>query len=526
MPLCDREPTDTAAGAVSASKLPPKPKPQRRIQIEAGLLHTTADRGIEAMHAAGIAFYQRDCKLVRVCRVSARTFDRTPILVPGIAPVRLPLLRRALGQAAYWERLRKNGMERVDPPKEVAEQIAEMIDEWPFPPLLGIIGCPTLRPDGSLLNKPGYDEATGLVLDGSLALPPIPLRPTKDHAQAALDRLNELLAEFPFRDDASKAVAYSQLITPVVRAAMTVAPMHLTTAPEAGTGKSYLADVASTIATGDRCPVIALSPNAEESEKRLLGAVVSGVPIIGLDNGSQVLAGDLLCQVTERPIMSIRALGSSPLRRIENTFTVVANGNNAAVADDLVRRTLTCSLDAEMEDPESRTFAGDPLAMINARRGYYVAACLTIPLAYLAADKPDRLPPLPSYEGYSDLVRSPLVWLGCADPVATISDARMSDPIRSRRRAVFLAWRVSIGMTKCVVAEIIRRAESDRNNGRAELYAALLAVAAMKRDESTIDPLVLGIWLRKNENTVVDRLKLVANRSDPTRPRWQLVELP
>ena len=58
------------------------------------------------------------------------------------------------------------------------------------------------------------------------------------------------------------------ILTPVLRAAMEVAPMHLVTAPRPGTGKSYLADIASMIATGDRCAVKAASPNADETEKR------------------------------------------------------------------------------------------------------------------------------------------------------------------------------------------------------------------------------------------------------------------
>ena len=73
---------------------------------------------------------------------------------------------------------------------------------------------------------------------------------------------------------------------------MTVAPLHLATAPTAGTGKSSCASI---IATGDRCAVEAASPNAEETEKRLVGAALNGYPIIALDNCSETLQGDLLC---------------------------------------------------------------------------------------------------------------------------------------------------------------------------------------------------------------------------------------
>jgi len=37
-------------------------------------------------------------------------------------------------------------------------------------------------------------------------------------------------------------------------------------------------------------------------------------------------------------------------------MTIYANGNNIRIVGDLVRRTVTCRLDARMELPELRTF--------------------------------------------------------------------------------------------------------------------------------------------------------------------------
>jgi putative DNA primase/helicase len=162
-------------------------------------------------------------------------------------------LERLLAMAASWRRFdaRRQVMVPIDSPLPVVNQILAMAGEWPFNPIVGVIGCPTLRPDGSLLDRPGYDDATGLVLFQTLPLD-LPTSPTRDEAEAALGVLGELLVEFPFEDDASRATALSMLITPVVRGAMPVAPMHLVVAPEAGTGKSYIADIASMIATGER----------------------------------------------------------------------------------------------------------------------------------------------------------------------------------------------------------------------------------------------------------------------------------
>ena len=500
------------------------------IQVLSGLRHQAADQGLAAMGDAGIAFYQRDRKLVRVHLAKAKASDGKIVMVPGILPVSLPMLTRALGQSARWERINdKRQSIRIDPPKGVAEQVAEMVEDWPFPPLAGVIGTPTLRPDGSLLMTEGYDDVTGMVLLGAPKMPAIPDRPTKHDAEAALARLDALLDEFPFvPNTASRSVALSMLLTPVFRGALAPAvPMHLVTAPQAGTGKSYLADLAALIATGERCAVMSVSPKPEETEKRLIGAALAGFPIIALDNCREALQGDFLCQVTERPLLQLRPLKSSDLVRVANTFTTFANGNNVTVADDLVRRTIRCALDANIENPEARTFCADPVAMVLADRGGYIAACLTIARAYMAAGQPERLPRLPSYERWSDLVRSALVWLGQTDPVSTMAAARSHDPIRQARADVFDAWIRELGEGGAYqTSELIQKAEewNPHTSGyqRPALCAALIAVAASRNGPPKIDPRRLGRWLNAAENTIAVGFKLAIDRSDKFRPRATL----
>jgi putative DNA primase/helicase len=499
------------------------------IIVKPGERHIAADEGIQALVQANVPFYQRDRSLVRVCRIKAKSTTGEIIFVPGIVPVSTAILARELGRSAPWEKVNRRGTPiRIDPPKEVVEQILGMTGEWPFNVLSGVIGCPTLRPDGSLLTSEGYDATTGLVLYNSIAIPPISEFPTADDAKRAVSFISGLLTEFPFASHESNAVALSQLITPVLRGAMAVAPMHLSTAPQPGTGKSYLADLASMIATGEPCAVISVAPNAEETEKRLIGAALAGYPIIALDNCRELLQGDFLCQVTERPLLQLRRLGSSDQIRVANTFTVLGNGNNATVADDMVRRTITCAIDANMENPETRSFKANPLKMIRGNRGAYIAAALTIARAYIAAGQPGRLPPIESYEQWSNIVRSPLVWLGYGDPLDTMEAARGLDPVREARGAVFLAWREALGIERAFLsAEIVdfANARYDYNQSLVcpSLHAALLEVAAQRSAATQIDTRRLGRWLQKHTNTIACGFKLTVDHSDKSRPRWQLL---
>ena len=155
---------------------------------------------------------------------------------------------------------------------------------WPrLPHVVGVVTVPTLRPDGTVLSKPGYDPATKLwcAPAGDLRLPPI--RATREAAEAALALFKDLLSEFPFVTDLDRAVALAALMTPVLRGACDVTPLLLILATTPGSGKSYLADIASTIVRAQKCPVITAG-HGEETEKRLGALILEGVQIVSLDN--------------------------------------------------------------------------------------------------------------------------------------------------------------------------------------------------------------------------------------------------
>ena len=504
---------------------PPPPPPPPCIEIVAGERHVAADQGIAALVAACVPFYQRDHKIQRIATVKAKNTSGETMMVPGIISVTGAMMGRALGQAARWEKYdrRSKKIVPIDPPGAVSQQILSMVGEWPFQPLNGIVQCPTLRRDGSLLATEGYDQATGLMLVGNVKMPQISKQPTRDDAESALKLLLSLLDEFPFVDAESKSVALSMIITPVARAAMTVAPMHLVRKPLPGTGGSYLADIASMIATGERCAVETMAPEYAETEKRLIGSALSGFPIIALDNCRGVIEGDFFCQVVERPLMNLRALGKSDKHRIPNTYTFFANGNNTPVAEDLVRRTVGSTLDANMEHPEERTFKGNPLAAALKNRGDYIAAALTIPLAY-RCKQPDQFQaptPLASFEEWSHVVREPLIWLGCVDPVKTQAKLREADPKKGELAAVLEAWKSDLGVGKgrmCRTADILDALEKGMYPA---LHAALLKVAPQRfGHNSNVDPLVLGKWLAKHEGRIAGGVKLMVDRADAARPKW------
>jgi putative DNA primase/helicase len=159
---------------------------------------------------------------------------------------------------------------------------------------------------------------------------------------------------------------------------------------------------------------------------------------------------------------------------------------------------------------KARTFRGNPLATITRNCGIYIAAALTIGRAYLCAGKPGCLSPLPSYEAWSDIVRSALVWVGCGDPVDSMASLRSVDPTRLVRSTVFRAWAEELGVGGAYqTADLINRANEHNPSGIALCPALRAALVEIGRDRNgNIEPRRVGRWLSKNENIVADGRKL------------------
>lgn len=498
----------------------------RSIQIRSDALHIIATEAERALIAAGAPLFIRG-GIVKPVLDEMPAAKGRKTKVARLCQVDSDCLLDHMSRAASWMKFnsRKNDWAPADPPKNVAATILSRDGEWQFRRLAGVITTPTLRPDGTLVLSPGYDEATQLLLLEPPRMPPIPEKPTREDAIAALETLDMLLAEFPFADEPSHAAAMSVLLTAVARGALGAVPMHVTTAPVAGSGKSYIFDVAAGLSIGDYAPIITAGRTEEETEKRLVSALLNGQAIISIDNVNGDLGGDLLCQMVERPIVSVRPLGSSSLVKIENRACVFATGNNIHLVGDMTRRVIICALDPKMERPELRKFKSDPFAMVMAQRGKFIAAALTICRAYAVAGYPSQCRPLASFEDWSRVVRSALVWLGMADPVATMEQARADDPETSSLRGLLVAWRNSLGDGYVTTGKVIERGMSNYMGEKSEpeLYHALQEVAETK---GILNAKRLGKFLSAKRGRIIDGLRFVDAMDDHLKQKvWAVQEV-
>ena len=502
------------------------------IRIFPGALPRVVDNGEAALIAADLGFYQRGSLVVRPTMTPVRDSDGRWSLAPRLAHVRTHHMAEAMTRAAKWERFdgRLEEWVPIDCPLRIAETYLARDGLWRLPVLTGLINCPTLRADGSLLDRPGYDETTGLLFDPQgETFPRITPHPGRDEALLALRYLRDLIATFPFVSDADRAVALSAILTAVVRQSLPTAPLHGFNAPTAGSGKSMLVDIASMISAGRPAAVIAQGKTEEEMEKRLGAAFIAGDPLISIDNCEGPLGEELLCQALTQPTLKVRILGKSRNAEVPSNAAIYATGNNLTLTGDMTRRAVRCSLDPGVERPELRSFDRDPIATVRAARGDYVAAALTVLRAFHVAGRPRQTTPLGSFVEWSGWVRDALIWLGEADPCTTMDQVRGADPKLEAITMVIEQWHAVLGGARVSVKEAIDAAVEQRSNGplgrpefvHPDFREALLAVAG---EGGAISGKRLGKWLGANQSRIVGGFKLVAAGTVAGLGRWRLVD--
>jgi hypothetical protein len=186
-------------------------------------------------------------QLVHLSRVSGHTSsDSADQPLPTAAePLSVSSLAFLLAHHTYCYRVRKEEKTEASPSKTT---LAAVLSHryWPgVRPLLGIVGSPVLRPDGTLLQTTGYDPATGLYYAPKISVPPIPAEPTAEQvAEAKGFILGQLLRDFPFVDTADKANHVGLLLAPILRPYLKcLTPFGLISATTQSSGKTLLAEI-------------------------------------------------------------------------------------------------------------------------------------------------------------------------------------------------------------------------------------------------------------------------------------------
>ena len=326
---------------------------------------------------------------------------------PSIIAVTKAHLRGRLDRAANYLRCGENADVAVAPPVEVVEDILALPPkEWGLPALEVVVEVPTLRPDGTVLDVPGYDEQSRMLYIPApgFAMDPLPDDPMTDDLDVAVALIDDAIGEFPYADDASRANVFGLLLTPIVRPAISgCTPLALVDAPQAGTGKSLLVDVFSIITTGRPAAMMPYPRTEEEIQKSIGSTLLAGRALVCFDNLEGVLSSPTVALVLTAKEYESRILGLSENMVVPNRATWVVTGNNIRPSGDMPRRCYHIRLDAKSSRPYTgRRFRHENLlAWVTENRPALLRALLLIARTWFQRGRPAAAAdPLGSFEDW------------------------------------------------------------------------------------------------------------------------------
>ena len=513
-----------AAPAAKGNAVPPPDDDGNgAIRIKAGELPYIVDQAEGALMRSDEGIYQRGSMLVRVVRrdsASVRYFKRVSPGTLSLRAVDKAYLVEAMTRASAWERwdARSEDWRAANCPDQVAATYLSRDGRWRLPRLLGAISAPTLRPDGSVLQVPGYDVDTAMIYDPcGVEYPQIPEYPTRDDGERALQVLRAAFKSFPFEEPVDESVVLAMVLTALVRRSLPSAPLGAITAPVMASGKSLIADLISILATGVVAPAMKYPDTDEEAQKTALAVLAAGEPVVLIDNIERPLQGDWLCSMVTNEEYTGRMLGQTQMLKVPTSTLWLATGNQLVVAGDLRTRSLLCRLNPRMERPETREFKTDIRQWMTTHRPRIVAAGLTVMRAFLARGAGFETPVWGRFERWSEMVRAPLVWLGCADPVASLQSLEQDDPQRMELLQVITAWKKCMRDREATVTDAISEAGYPGN----EAFREALLTVAQDRGGS-ISSRRLGHWLRRYADRIVDAKKFTRCRDRDHVAVWRV----
>ncbi|MEU8663346.1 hypothetical protein [Actinoplanes philippinensis] len=374
----------------------------------------------------------------------------------------------------YRKKTRKNEAGEVETYDEECTPSREVLASvlvgktWPgVPTLRGIIGAPVLRRDGTLLQTPGYDPATGLYLASKVDLPPVPEAPTSEQVAAARTfLLDRFLRDFPWAGPADKANYVALLVTPILRHfTRSLTPFGLIDATMPSSGKTILT-AGPGMLYGQK--VLTWPDDDGELKKSITAVFTEQVGVVIWDNLTEgtVIDSAVLAQLITSREWSDRQLGASRNIGSINDRLWMATGNNLQVGGDMASRTVRVHLDPNMPHPESRDQTGFGIPQLdhwildpaNQLTVLWHLLVLVLDWTRRGATKAVAMS-MRQFTPWAQAVGGLLEHHGIAGFLTNIADVRAADEDETRWRGFLATWHDRHGGKEMTAAELRRDAE-------------------------------------------------------------------
>lgn len=330
--------------------------------------------------------------------------------VPGFRSIDTDTFREIVGRMVPCVQINAKGGARrnVYPSREFANLMLAS-PALPLPEPLGFTPVPFFTPEGDLITTPGLHRATGMFYQPppGFSLPEIPEHPSSADVAKAIGVLDEMVWQFPFKGregqhpyhdvregcDWRKTAAYANMLafplTVLTRSLFHAVPLFLFDKPTTRTGASLLVQCWSYILTGAWPSEAEWDGNESERRKFLTAILITGAPIIFLDEVKDLKSPDLNKILTGKGARIGRVLGKSEITNPRNFSTFVATGNNPAFPRDMAGRMCRVRLDADMVKPSDRTtWDKDLMRWVPENRAALLTALYVLVRAWFATGRP------------------------------------------------------------------------------------------------------------------------------------------
>lgn len=323
--------------------------------------------------------------------------------------INLDLMMLELCRKFNWYTERYKQIAPSDPSEKLIKLLMTGIDLNGFRVLKGVCEWPLVHKSGVVITKRGYHPE----IERIVALPAsfnleTPETPSAEEVKAAVQLLqDDLLSDFPFADDASRANAMAAMLQLFCGDLMEPPyPLHFFQAPMAGTGKSLLVKAICGILFGQEPSIMTLGENDAETRKRLSGQLFSLAPYVFFDNLPPKVHSNALAAALTTTTWSDRLLGGNIIKKVDVNALWMATGNNVVFSNELARRIVLVELEPADENPSSRSGFKHPklLKWVYKNREALIRANLILIRNWFAQGQPKGQEALGSYESYSMVI--------------------------------------------------------------------------------------------------------------------------
>lgn len=474
-------------------------------------------------------------KVLDRLRIDGEIFERAGLLVRladgELMTVEKAWLQTHLESAFQFQMFdgRSNEWMVRDCPDKLAMRLMAGRGSWDLPKVGAVVTFPVMRHDGSMIDKPGFDEATRLLYLDMTTDRPAPQPLDKQALSEALTRIWQPFEQFPFDNSISRGVFMAALLTTVCRPALPTAPAFLIRAYTPGTGKTLLSECLMMLVGAGLSALPLPENNAEEIEKRLFAKLLTGCPGLILDNLTGVVDNAAMCAFLTSPEPEGRILGQSETRSVLNRALWLLNGNNVTAGGDTFRRILPVTLDANTESPETRRFTFNPKDLIRQRLDAYRADLLSVMLTYQWQGAPAvAAGSFGSFEEWEAIVRQCVCWLiregvapaAMSDPLEVMTLSKAEDPHHQQHAGILEAWHQLYGVHTVQARDVAKLVNGSEyaHTPKESAFAEIVEDIAPPRGEFSAK--YFAGWLRRHKGRIVNGYRLDPGDQNRKEPGW------